>query len=100
MKLVVIICVEEYAEDARKILKNVRVPAFSESDIQGTHLIEENEKDNWFAVKHSMDSSRLFFTMCDKKKAEEILEEVKKCADKFNEKHVHAFQLAIEKTIN
>ena len=99
MKLIAIMCVEELSDMARKLLQDVKVSAFSESEMKGYSLIEENESDNWFASKHSLDSSHLFFTMCDENKAEEILASVNKCKLENKNNHVHAFQLNIEKFI-
>jgi hypothetical protein len=99
MKLIAIMCVEELSDMARKLLQDVKVSAFSESEMKGYRLIEENESDNWFANKHSLDSSHLFFTMCDENKAEEILAAVNKCKLENKNNHVHAFQLNIEKFI-
>ena len=97
MKLVVIICVEELSELARNLLKKTQVPAFSETDIKGTRLIEENVSDNWFADKHALDNSRLFFTMCDDQKAEQLFKAVMECKENNQNEHVHALQLNIEK---
>lgn len=99
MKLVAIMCVEEYSELARKLLKELKVPAFSESEIMGYKFAEDKEDDNWFANKHTMDNSHLFFTMCADEKAEEIMEAVKKCKEEITHNHVHAFVLNIEKSI-
>jgi hypothetical protein len=38
MKVVVLMCVEEFVEDARKLLKEQKVPAFSEVGMQGYKL--------------------------------------------------------------
>ncbi len=100
MKLVVIICVEELSDLARDLLKKTQVPAFSETDIKGTHLIEENASDNWFADKHALDNSRLFFTICSQEKAEQVLKAVTECKIRTKNEHVHAFQLNIEKHIS
>ena len=99
MKLVVIICVEELSDLARDLLKKTQVPAFSETDIKGTHIIEENTSDNWFADKHALDNSRLFFTFCNDQKAAQVLEAVTECKLHTQNEHVHAFQLNIEKHI-
>ena len=100
MKLVAIMCVEEYSELARKLLKDVQVPAFSESEIMGYKYAEEKEDDNWFANKHTLDNSHLFFTMCDENKAEEIMSAVKECKTKINKNHVHAFVLNVEQHLS
>jgi ATP-dependent Zn protease len=68
MKLVALMCVEEYVEDARKLLKEQNVPAFSEVGMQGYKMSEPDESDNWFASKHILDNSHMFFSMVDDKK--------------------------------
>jgi hypothetical protein len=100
MKLVVLMCIEGYSEIARKLLRDVKVPAFSETAMSGYTLYDEDEATNWFAGKHNLDSSHIFFTMCDEKKAEEVLNAIGECKIKNNLNHVHAFQLAIEKFVN
>ena len=99
MKLIAIMCVEELSDMARKLLQEVKVSAFSESDIKGYRMMEDVESDNWFAGKHALDSSHMFFTMCDEKKAEEVMAAVEKCKVDQKNNHVHAFQLNIEKFI-
>lgn len=99
MKIVAIMCIEEYAEVARKMLKDVKVEAFSESEMSGYKYVEEDEADNWFANKHILDNSHLFFTMCDDEKADEIMEAVNECKVKINKNHVHAFVLNVEKYV-
>lgn len=100
MKLVAIMCMEEYSELARKLLKEVKVPAFSESEIMGYQYAEENEHDNWFANKHTLDNSHIFFTMCSENKADEIMTAVKNCKTELNKNHVHAFVLNIEQHVS
>lgn len=100
MKIVAIMCVEEFADKARKLLKDSNVSVFSESDIMGYHLNENDSDDNWFADKHSPESSHLFFTMCNDNKADELMNSITECKLETKNKHVHAFQLNIEKFIN
>lgn len=99
MKLVALMCVEEYVEDARKLLKEQKLPAFSEAAMKGYKMEDENESDNWFASKHMLDNSHLFFTMCNDDKADELMGAIKKCSLTKKENSVHAFQLNIEKFI-
>ena len=99
MKLIALMCVEENAEMARKLLKDVKVPAFSESEMKGYKLFDEDQSNNWFADKHTLDNSHLFFTMCDEAKAEELMIAIEHCKKEKNENHVHAFQLNIEKYV-
>jgi len=99
MKLVVLMCAEEFSEEAHKMLNEVKVPAYSETNINGYKLVEDNESDNWFAGKHAMENSRLIFSMCEDKKAEELMEAIKKCKINKKNDHVYAFKLNLEKFI-
>lgn len=99
MKLVVLMCVEEYAETGRKLLREAGVPGFSESEMQGYKPMDVDESDNWFADKHLLENSHIFFTMCTEEKAEQVLNSVEKCKAENNVKSVHAFQLGIEKFV-
>jgi hypothetical protein len=99
MKLVALMCVEEYVEDARKLLKEQKIAAFSEASMKGHKLSEEDESNNWFASKHVLDNSHIFFTMCDDKKADELMKAIKVCSENKAINSVHAFQLNIEKFI-
>ena len=59
MKLVVFMCVDEYSKDARKLLQENKVLAYSESNIRGYKASEEDESDNWFAAQHYPDNSKI-----------------------------------------
>lgn len=99
MKLVVFMCVDEYADDARKLLQENKVLAYSESNIRGYKASEDDESDNWFAAKHYPDNSRVFFTMCDNEKAEILMSALEQCRLNKDDNGVHAFQLAVEKHV-
>lgn len=96
MKLVVMTCVEEHVEVARKLLKKSQVVAFNESEMKRFRMYDENDNDNWFAAKHYLDSAHIFFSICDNKKAKEIINEVKKCKIDNNIVNANAFILNIE----
>jgi hypothetical protein len=99
MKVVVLMCVEEFVEDARKLLKEQKVPAFSEVGMQGYKLEEPDESDNWFASKHYLDNSHVFFSMIEDKKADELMAAINVCKENKKLNSVHAFQLAVERFI-
>lgn len=99
MKVVVLMCVEEFVEDARKLLREQQVPAFSEVGIQGYKMDIPDESDNWFASKHYLDNSHLFFSMVDDSKADELMAAINVCKENKKLNSVHAFQLAVEKFI-
>ena len=79
MKLIALMCVEEYVEEARKLLKEQNVPAFSEIGMQGYKMSEPDESDNWFASKHILDNSHIFFSMVDDEKAKDLMIAIDKC---------------------
>jgi nitrogen regulatory protein PII-like uncharacterized protein len=99
MKLVVFMCVDEYAKDARELLRENKVLAYSESNIRGYKASEDDESENWFAAKHYPDNSKVFFTMVDEKKAEQLMNALEQCKLNKDDNGVHAFQLEIEKHI-
>ena len=99
MKLIALMCVEEYVEDARRLLKEQKVPAFSEVGMQGYKMSDPDESDNWFASKHILDNSHMFFSMVDDEKANDLMVAIDKCKANKKISSVHAFQLAIEKFI-
>ncbi len=99
MKLVVFMCVDEFAKDARKLLQENKVVAYSESNIRGYKLSDDDESENWFAAKHYPDNSKIFFTMVDEEKATQLMEALEQCKLNKDPNNVHAFQLGIEKHI-
>lgn len=99
MKLVVLMCAEEFAGSARKIFNDAKIQAFSESSINGFKLTEDNESDNWFAGKHAMENSEVIFTVCNDQKAGELMNAISDCKVKTQNDHVYAFQLNVEKFI-
>ena len=96
MKIVVIMCVEEYAAKARKLLRDSNVSVFSEGDIRGYHLDDNISTDNWFADKQSPDNSHFYFTMCDANKADELMKSVAECKLETKNEHIHDYQLNLE----
>ena len=99
MKLVALMCVEEFVEDARKLIKEQNVPAFSEVSMQEYKADDPDESNNWFAAKHVLDNSHLFLSMVEDKKADELMNAINVCKANKKLNSVHAFQLAIEKFI-
>lgn len=97
MKLVAIMCVAAYKDRARRLMADLKVPVYSESEMQGTKYYQDTEADNWFANKHEAVDSHLFFAMVDEKKADEMLEGFKECGKDIPENPVHAFVLNVEK---
>lgn len=99
MKLVALMCVEEYVDDARKLLKEQKIAAYSEAPMKGFKIEDHDESQNWFASKHVPDNSHIFFTMCNDQTANELMAAIQTCSESKKIDSVHAFQLNIEKFI-
>lgn len=99
MKIVGIMCVEEYIGRAKELLIDLSVDAFSETDIMGYKKDDNDESTNWFANKKLMASSKLVFTLVDDTKANEIMDAVEICKNEINDNPVHAFVVNVERVI-
>ena len=105
MKLLIILSIEEYADEVRQILVNQRIPIYSESKIRGCRCDTEEvaiDFENWFAGEHTMAYSHLFFAFHDQKSVENILSEVDHYNRMDQEKQanpLHAYQLDVEKAV-
>ena len=101
MKLIVVMTVDQYVDSLRKLFVKHKVPAYSESEISGFRFFnEENDLDNWFAQNQRPVSSKMLFSLVEKKKADELMssiEEYSKACSITNP--FRAFQLDIEKAI-
>ena len=105
MKLLIILSIEEYAGEVRKILVNQRIPIYSETEIHGCRCDsgdKETDLTNWFAHTDTTVYSHLFFALQDEALVEKILSEV----DHYNRMHgeelpnpLHAYQLNVEKSV-
>ncbi|MBO6585521.1 MAG: hypothetical protein JJ953_05410 [Gracilimonas sp.] len=105
MKLLIILSIEEYADEVRRILVNQRIPIYSETEIQGCRC--DNGKKtadltNWFANVDTMVYSHLFFAFQNEESVDTILSEV----DHYNRLNteqqtnpLHAYQLNVEKSV-
>jgi nitrogen regulatory protein PII-like uncharacterized protein len=96
MKMVALMCVEQFVEEARNLLKNINVNAYSESEMKGIKNAETDESDNWFAQKHLANNSHLLFTIVSEDEATKIFSAVKEINNK-DRSIIRAFQLNIEK---
>lgn len=103
MKLLIILSIEEYTDDVRKILSRQRVPIYSETKVHGFRTDEyQPDITNWFAGDDHGIYSTLFFSIQDGKCVERVLEEVKTYnretgAEKQNP--LHAYSLNVEEAI-
>ena len=103
MKLLLILCIEEHEKEVRKLLRNQKVPMYSEVDIQGFKN-ENGDADlsNWFAHDKVQRFSRLFFSIQTEQNVSAVLGAVKN----YNEAHegiknnpLHAYKLNVEETV-
>jgi hypothetical protein len=101
MKLVVIMSVDAYADMLERVYTEHRIPVFSEMDIQGFRLEDDEDVEgNWFARGHASVYSKLTFAFVSETQAAELLEAI---ADLNSQKAlsspIRAFQLAVEKAM-
>ncbi|MFH5885841.1 hypothetical protein ACG2F4_16155 [Halalkalibaculum sp. DA3122] len=102
MKLLIILSIEEYTDDVRKILARQKVPIYSETNVHGFRTDEyQPDITNWFAGDDHGVYSTLFFSIQDGACVERVLEEVKAYnretgAEKQNP--LHAYSLNVEES--
>ena len=105
MKLLIILSIEEYADEVRRILVGQRIPIYSETEIRGCRCDTKDEAidlANWFANTDTTVYSHLFFAFQDGASVKKILSEV----DHYNLMHgeqqpnpLHAYQLNVEESV-
>ncbi|SHG36910.1 hypothetical protein SAMN05443144_12617 [Fodinibius roseus] len=105
MKLLIILSIEEYADEVRRILVRQRIPIYSETEIRGCRCDTKDKATdltNWFAHTDTMVYSHLFFAFQNEESVDTILSEV----DHYNRMHgeeqtnpLHAYQLNVEKSV-
>lgn len=103
MKLLIILSIEEYANDVRMILAKQKVPVYSETEIHGFRT-EEYQPDisNWFAQDAHGVYSKLFFTFHEADSVKGVMEEVKKYnSDKGDDQQnpVHAYLVNVQESV-
>ncbi|MDX1639661.1 MAG: hypothetical protein R3281_16985 [Balneolaceae bacterium] len=98
MKLILLMCIEEYARDLRKILVKHGVPTFSETNIDGYRLEEGDIASNWFSTGGRRGIySHLFFSFLETTKAEELMEAIKAYNEEKDDNHpLRAFLMNVE----
>src|SRR6056297_697932 len=103
MKLLIILSIEEYANDVRMILAKQKVPVYSETEIHGFRT-EAYQPDisNWFAQDAHGVYSKLFFTFHQSDSVKGVLEEVKKYnKNKGDDQQnpVHAYLVNVQESV-
>lgn len=99
MKLLQIICIEEYAKEVREILRHSGVRAFSYFKVHGYKPKEVGSSSSWFASDHPATDSVLFLVYI----LEDCLEEIFQRVEDFNQKvtalsKIHVACMAVEKS--
>ncbi len=103
MKLLIILSIEEYTDDVRRILAKQKVPIYSETQVHGFRT-EEYQPDisNWFAKDDHGIYSTLFFSIQNEPCIKKVMEEVKtynNTQGKGQQNPIHAFQLNVEAAV-
>lgn len=102
MKLLIILSIEEYTDDVRRILAKQKVPIYSETQIHGFRT-EAYQPDisNWFAKEHYGIYSTLFFSIQDEPCIKRVMEEVEAYNSSKEEQPnpLHAYQLNVEAAV-
>lgn len=103
MKLLIILSIEEYANDVRKILAKQKVPVYSETEIHGFRT-EAYQPDisNWFAQDDGGVYSKLFFTFHQEGSVDKVMEAVRNYNEMKGEEQqnpVHAFLVDVEQAV-
>lgn len=99
MKLLIILSVEEHANEVRRILARQKVPIYSETRVHGFRT-EAYQPDiaNWFAQDDFGIYSTLFFSFQDETAVRRVLDEVRtynesKNTDTTNPLHAYCLQV-------
>lgn len=103
MKLLIILCIEEHEKQVRRLLRDEKVPVYSEINIHG-YSNEHHDADamNWFAHDETERFSKLFFSIQSSDSVKGVMDAVRA----YNEKHegmknypLHAYQLNVEDAV-
>lgn len=102
MKLLIILSIEEYTDDVRKILSGQKVPIYSETNIHGFRTSEyQPDITNWFAGDDHGVYSTLFFSVQDGACVKRVLDEIKtynQKSDTGKQNPLHAYSLNVEES--
>lgn len=98
MKLIMLLCIEEYASDLRKILFDHNVSIFSETNIDGFRMEKGDLAENWFSSSGRRGIySHLFFSFIDPSTARELMAAVEEYNSELEGTHpLHAFLMDVE----
>lgn len=102
MKLLIILSIEEYTDEVRKILARQKVTIYSETEVYGFRTGEHQpDIPSWFAKGEHGVYSKLFFSIQDEGCVSRILDEIESYKTKREDdtNPIHAFQLEVEKAV-
>ena len=101
MKLIILMSIEEYARDLRKILLDHKVPIFSETNIEGYRLDDGEIAPSWFPnTSRQGIYSNLFFSFLSASKTDEVMEAIREYNAREGDGHpLRAFMMNVEEYI-
>lgn len=101
MKLIVVMSIEQHADELRRLFREHQVPVFSETEVEGFRLHrDQNEGENWFSHRHVGVSSHVVFAFVEADKAGELMDAIAKRTREMDPTNpMRAFQLEVEKAV-
>lgn len=101
MKLLVLMSIEEYAEQLRKIFAEHKVATFSESEILGYKSFDADAKgDDWFPHRPVGLYSHIAFSFLDDEKANEVLNGIEAFSKECDcNNPIRGYMLNVEKAV-
>ena len=100
MKLLLLMSIEEYAGELRKIMHRHRVQVFSETNIVGFRLEEQEIESSWFSGGDRGVYSHLFFSFIGQEHAKELMDAVDRYNRETDNPHpFHGYLLNVEDNI-
>ena len=102
MKIVAVLGLKDYEEQLKKLFNDIKIPVFSEIDIKGFRISDDQDSavNNWFGHPEKSMVSVLHFVFLESTQAERVL----KAIEEFNalsdiERPVHAYMLDVDKMV-
>lgn len=103
MKLLIILSIEEYTDDVRKILARQKVPIYSETNVHGFKTGKyQPDISNWFAKDDHGVYSTLFFSIQNERCVKRVLEEIKtynRETGAEQQNPIHGYSLSVEESV-
>lgn len=101
MKLLVIMSVEAYAPELRRLYVQHGLTVFSETDVEGYHRPDPDaHRTSWFGHDRGADYSKLTFALVPDDQADALLDALAAYnRDVHPERPAHAFLMGVERTV-